>query len=251
MALIFSLGGLIVWYVGGRDVLAGKMTLGSLMAFLAYLAMFYAPLATLSQFTTWLTSFLTGCQRVFELLDTPVEATRPGRARIDLPTGRAARSASRTSPSATSGTSPCSRTSTSRFEPGEKIGIVGRSGSGKTTLVNLHLPLLRRRRGPRAARRRRRPRSWPPADLRAQRRRRAAGAVPVPRHDLGQPRLRPARRRRRRGDRRRPARPRPTTSSSARRSATTPGSANAAPASPAANGSGSRSPGRCSTIRRS
>ena len=73
MALIFSLGGLIVWYVGGRDVLAGKMTLGSLMAFLAYLAMFYAPLSTLSQLTTWLTSFMTGCQRVFELLDTPIE----------------------------------------------------------------------------------------------------------------------------------------------------------------------------------
>ena len=81
MQLIFSLGGLIVWYVGGRDVLDGKMTLGSLMAFLAYLAMFYTPLATLSQFTTWLTNFLTGCQRVFELLDTPVESTDAGRAR--------------------------------------------------------------------------------------------------------------------------------------------------------------------------
>ncbi|HEX2475439.1 MAG TPA: ABC transporter ATP-binding protein, partial [Lacipirellulaceae bacterium] len=77
MQLIFSLGGLIVWYVGGRDVLAGTMSLGSLMAFLAYLAMFYTPLATLSQFTTWLTNFLTGCQRVFELLDTPVETTDP------------------------------------------------------------------------------------------------------------------------------------------------------------------------------
>src|SRR5262249_15203060 len=77
MALIFSLGGLIVWYVGGRDVLAGTMTLGSLMAFLAYLAMFYAPLSTLSQLTTWLTSFMTGCQRVFELLDTPTETNDP------------------------------------------------------------------------------------------------------------------------------------------------------------------------------
>src|SRR4051812_24143964 len=75
MQLIFSLGGLIVWYVGGRDVLAGNMSLGSMMAFLAYLAMFYTPLATLSQFTTWLTNFLTGCQRVFELLDTPLEST--------------------------------------------------------------------------------------------------------------------------------------------------------------------------------
>ena len=83
MALIFSLGGLIVWYAGGREVLAGRMTLGSLMAFLAYLTLFYAPLTTLSQLTTWLTSFMTGCSRVFELLDTPIETHEPARAGSD------------------------------------------------------------------------------------------------------------------------------------------------------------------------
>jgi ABC-type multidrug transport system fused ATPase/permease subunit len=49
MQLVFSLGGLIVWYVGGKDVIGQQMTLGSLIAFLAYLAMFYAPLATLKR----------------------------------------------------------------------------------------------------------------------------------------------------------------------------------------------------------
>ncbi len=34
-----------------------------LIAFLAYLAMFYAPLGALSHFTTWLTSFLSGSKR--------------------------------------------------------------------------------------------------------------------------------------------------------------------------------------------
>ncbi len=135
MALIFSLGGLIVWYVGGRDVLAGKMTLGSLMAFLAYLAMFYAPLATLSQLTTWLTSFMTGCQRVFELLDTPTEtheAAKPepmpqtqGEIRFENVTFGYERHR------------PVLKEVDFTIRPGEKIGIVGRSGSGKTTLVNL------------------------------------------------------------------------------------------------------------------
>ena len=78
MAVIFSLGGLIVWYAGGREVLSSRMTLGSLMAFLAYLTLFYAPLTTLSQFTTWLTSFMTGCSRVFEVLDTPTRDPRAG-----------------------------------------------------------------------------------------------------------------------------------------------------------------------------
>jgi ATP-binding cassette subfamily B protein len=135
MQLIFSLGGLIVWYVGGRDVLAGKMTLGSLMAFLAYLAMFYTPLATLSQFTTWLTNFLTGCQRVFELLDTPVESTDPAEP-IDLPDVKGRIEFD----NVTFGYErhqPVLRDVNFAIEPGETIGIVGKSGSGKTTLVNL------------------------------------------------------------------------------------------------------------------
>jgi ATP-binding cassette subfamily B protein len=135
MALVFSLGGLIVWYVGGRDVLAGQMTLGSLMAFLAYLAMFYAPLSTLSQLTTWLTSFMTGCQRVFELIDTPTETRDPEcprrleHARGEIRFENVSFGYERHR--------PVLNDVTFTIRPGERIGIVGRSGSGKTTLVNL------------------------------------------------------------------------------------------------------------------
>ena len=135
MALIFSLGGLIVWYVGGREVLAGTMTLGSLMAFLAYLAMFYAPLSTLSQLTTWLTSFMTGAQRVFELLDTPTDTAQPAE-RVQLPLARGEIRFE----NVTFGYEqhlPVLKDVDFTIRPGEKIGIVGRSGSGKTTLVNL------------------------------------------------------------------------------------------------------------------
>ncbi len=38
-----ALGSVIVLYIGGRDVLAGTMTYGSLVQFLLYVAMFYAP----------------------------------------------------------------------------------------------------------------------------------------------------------------------------------------------------------------
>ena len=81
MSIVFSLGGLIVWYVGGRDVIGKEMSLGELIAFLAYLAMFYAPLGALSNFTSWLTSFLSGSKRVLELMETPLGVQDPAHAK--------------------------------------------------------------------------------------------------------------------------------------------------------------------------
>ena len=75
MGLLFQLGGWIVWFIGGRNVLLDKMSLGSLIAFFGYLSMFYGPLTMLSQFTNWLTQFATQAHRIFEILDTPVEIT--------------------------------------------------------------------------------------------------------------------------------------------------------------------------------
>ncbi|MBU2495426.1 MAG: ABC transporter ATP-binding protein [Candidatus Omnitrophota bacterium] len=135
MAYVFGLGGLIVWFVGGRDVLNGWISLGTLMAFLGYIAMFYAPLGSLAMFSNWVTQFATASQRIFEILDMPSEVQDEPDA-ISCPHISGAIEMSDVwfgyDPY-----NPVIKGISLKIKAGEKIGIVGRSGSGKTTLVNL------------------------------------------------------------------------------------------------------------------
>ncbi len=134
ISFAFSAGGLIIWYAGGRAVLADKITLGTLMAFLSYLGMFYGPLSNLTHISQAMNRFLTISQRTFELLDEEPEK-QPAR-----PVRRARLGGRIEFDHVTFGYDPyypVIRDISFTVEPGELIGIVGHSGAGKTTLVNL------------------------------------------------------------------------------------------------------------------
>ena len=141
MGFVFQLGSYFIWIIGGQTVLRGEMpnvtqelTIGELMAFLGYLGMFYAPLNSLTQMSTWFTQFTTQAHRVFEVLDHDPEIT-DGPDAIDLQIRGAI-----SFKNVTFGYDPnipVLHDVSFDIRPGEMVGIVGHSGSGKSTTVNL------------------------------------------------------------------------------------------------------------------
>jgi len=135
MAFVFGLGGLIIWYSGGNLVLQDKISLGTLMAFLSFVAMFYAPVSALTMFSNWVTGFLSAGQRIFEVLDAG-GSLPDSLAPVRIPHIEGAIEFR----NVTFGYDPFTpilKNTSFRIEPGQFTGVVGKSGSGKTTIINL------------------------------------------------------------------------------------------------------------------
>jgi ABC-type multidrug transport system fused ATPase/permease subunit len=72
VAIIGAIGVLLMM-IGGRDVLAGKMTLGELVQYVFFIALVAAPLVSIASIGTQLTEALAGLDRIRELRDMKTE----------------------------------------------------------------------------------------------------------------------------------------------------------------------------------
>ena len=135
VAFLAQLGGLVVWAVGGWQIIAGNLTFGVLMTFVGFVALMYEPLRFMTKVVEWWSAAMNSAQRIFEILDTVpevAERTDP----VSLPAMRGAVEL---------------RAVTFGYEPnkpvlheidlqvaaGEMVGLVGHTGAGKSTLINL------------------------------------------------------------------------------------------------------------------
>jgi ABC-type multidrug transport system fused ATPase/permease subunit len=126
----------IVLFFGGLAVARGAVTIGILVAFLAYVTRFFQPILELSRLYTTLQSAMAGGEQVLNLLDTPAAVADPPAARAMPPiTGRIEldRVSFRYAPHLPDVVHDVSLS----VPAGYTVALVGPTGAGKTTLANL------------------------------------------------------------------------------------------------------------------
>jgi ATP-binding cassette subfamily B protein len=132
----------VLWY-GGMRVLAGTLTIGTVVAFIQYAQQFFRPIQDLSEKFNILQTAMASSERIFRLLDEPVTIQSPEKP-VPLGMPRGEIEFSHVWFAYTGGAEPADedwvlRDVSFRVTPGQTAAIVGHTGAGKTTIISLLL----------------------------------------------------------------------------------------------------------------
>ena len=134
LAMFLGFGGLLVLWLGSREVILGQITVGEFVAFNAYLVMLTWPMIAFGWVTNMLQRGMASWKRMLEVFDAVPEITDRG----GVPVGNVQGGIEiRELTFAYGDGAPVLSNLSLRVEPGQTLALVGGTGSGKSTLLGL------------------------------------------------------------------------------------------------------------------
>ncbi|MDI6797581.1 MAG: ABC transporter ATP-binding protein [Desulfatibacillaceae bacterium] len=135
MEWLASLGVALLLWRGGILVIEDRVTLGTLVAFISYLRMFFRPLRDISEKFNIMQAALASTERIVEYLDTDQRLQEPAAPKKPAPGPPAV--AFENVDFAYDPAKPVLEDVSFEIPAGEMVALVGRTGEGKTTCAHL------------------------------------------------------------------------------------------------------------------
>jgi len=134
--LIANLALLAVYWIGGHQAIAGRLSVGQLVAFANYMLMVFFPMLMLGMIMAMIAQAGASAERIFEILDAQSEVTEKPDA-VELPSIQKRISFEQVSFRYFSGGEPVLKDISFVAKPGQTVALLGATGSGKSTIINL------------------------------------------------------------------------------------------------------------------
>ena len=134
--LFSNIATLTVYWIGGGQVLTGRLTLGEMIAFINYMMMAFWPMMTVTMVIAMISQASASAERIFEVLDARSEVVEKPNA-VPMPPVEGRVAFGDVSFRYIEHGEPVLSNVSFTAEPGQIVALLGATGSGKSTIINL------------------------------------------------------------------------------------------------------------------